>query len=183
MKFTFASLLVAIAFVNARNFARTDDKEDCDPRTAVVYVSGNSSVKGTVVFEQEKPDALIYIKADLTGLDPNALRGWHVHESGNLTDGCTSAGGHFNPFNLTHGAPDAKIRHVGDLGNLQTDSNGNAKTELTVTELTLFGELSIYGRALVIHAGTDDLGKGGNAESLLNGNSGARSACGVIGWA
>ncbi len=66
-------------------------------------------------------------------------------ESGNLTDGCTSAGGHFNPFNLTHGAPDAKIRHVGDLGNLQTDSNGNAKTELTVTELTLFGELSIYG--------------------------------------
>ncbi|KAF9027826.1 Cu/Zn superoxide dismutase [Hymenopellis radicata] len=159
---------------------RTDDE---DPRTAVVFVSGNSTVKGTVVFQQESPDDLIHIKAAVTGLDPNSLRGWHVHVSGNLTDGCTSAGPHFNPFNLTHGAPDDKIRHVGDLGNLKSDAHGAAMPELTDTELTLFGDLSIIGRALVIHAGTDDLGKGGNAESLANGNSGPRSACGVIGWA
>jgi hypothetical protein len=38
-----------------------------------------------------------------------------------------------------------------------------------------------YSRAVVIHSGKDDLGLGGNAASLANGNSGVRIACGVIG--
>ncbi len=39
----------------------------------------------------------------------------------------------------------------------------------------------ICRRAIVVHAGTDDLGKGGTPLSLVNGNSGARVSCGVIG--
>lgn len=39
---------------------------------------------------------------------------------------------------------------------------------------------SVLGRALVIHANVDDLGRGHNLESLQNGNSGAHVTCGLV---
>lgn len=84
-----------------------------------------------------------------------------------------------NPHNKTHGAPEDSNRHVGDLGNIETDANGNSKGTVTDSHVKLIGPESVIGRTIVVHGGTDDLGKGDNEESLKTGNAGPRPACGM----
>ncbi|KAI5464085.1 superoxide dismutase [Mariannaea sp. PMI_226] len=148
---------------------------------AVAVLRGDASVKGVVTFEQESENAPTTITYDISGQDANAKRGFHIHTFGDNTNGCTSAGPHFNPHGKTHGAPTDEARHVGDLGNIDTDANGNSKGSVQDKLIKLIGPHSIVGRTVVVHAGTDDLGKGGNEESLKTGNAGPRPACGVIG--
>ncbi|KAK1140212.1 Superoxide dismutase [Cu-Zn] [Aspergillus melleus] len=88
-----------------------------------------------------------------------------------------------NPFGKPHGAPDDSDRHVGDLGNFKTDAEGNAVGSKQDKLVKLIGSESVLGRTLVVHSGTDDLGRGGNEESKKTGNAGTRPACGVIGIA
>ena len=85
-----------------------------------------------------------------------------------------------NPHSKEHGAPSDSERHVGDLGNFKTDSEGNAKGSVTDKLIKLIGPESVLGRTIVVHAGTDDLGKGGHPESKKTGNAGARPACGTF---
>jgi Cu-Zn family superoxide dismutase len=148
---------------------------------AVAVLRGDSKVSGVVNFEQSSESDPTTITWEISGNDANALRGFHVHTFGDNTNGCTSAGPHFNPFTKEHGAPEDDNRHVGDLGNVTTDTSGVAKGSKQDLFVKLIGQNSILGRTVIIHAGTDDLGKGGNAESKKTGNAGARPACGVIG--
>ena len=101
--------------------------------------------------------------------------------TGNLTQGCVTAGPHWNPEGKTHGGPGKEVRHHGDLGNIVAGEDGKGTLTLTDDKLMIYGELSIVGRSMVCHALEDDLGDGGNDESLKTGNAGARLACGVIG--
>lgn len=142
---------------------------------------GDAGVSGVVHFEQASENEPTTISYEITGNDANAERGFHIHEFGDNTNGCTSAGPHFNPFGKTHGAPSDEVRHVGDLGNIATDAQGVAKGTITDKLVKLIGPTSILGRTVVVHAGTDDLGKGGHPDSLKTGNAGGRPACGVIG--
>ena len=64
---------------------------------------------------------------------------------GNLTDGCTSTGTHYNPFGKLHGGPTATERHAGDLGNVQADANGVATIDITDTQVQLSGPYSVVG--------------------------------------
>ncbi|CCC71359.1 hypothetical protein NCAS_0H00490 [Naumovozyma castellii] len=148
---------------------------------AVAVLRGTVGISGIVTFEQptEKDDTIITY--EITGNDPNALRGFHIHEFGDVSNGCVSAGPHFNPFAQTHGAPTDKVRHVGDMGNIPTDAQGVAKGTIKDSLIKLLGPTSVIGRSVVVHAGQDDLGKGGNEESFKTGNAGGRVACGVIG--
>lgn len=82
----------------------------------------------------------------------------------------------------THGAPTAAVRHVGDLGNIEAVDGVPTVVNVVDDKITLEpgAENGILGKAIVVHAGEDDLGLGGDAGSLATGNAGARRACGVI---
>ncbi|XP_043107083.1 superoxide dismutase [Cu-Zn] [Puntigrus tetrazona] len=149
-------------------------------KKAVCVLKGAGDVTGTVFFEQENEKSSVKLSGEITGLTPGK-HGFHVHAFGDNTNGCISAGPHFNPYNKDHGGPDAGVRHVGDLGNVIAADNGVAKIDIEDKLVTLSGEHSVIGRTMVIHEKEDDLGQGGNEESLKTGNAGGRLACGVIG--
>jgi len=56
-----------------------------------------------------------------------------------------STGSHFNPYGKTHGAPSDAVRHVGDLGNIQSDEYGTSSFVFTDALISLNGDLSIIG--------------------------------------
>lgn len=137
-------------------------------------------MKGIITFRSNNYYGNTEITGELTGLNPG-LHGFHIHESGDLSEGCKSAGGHYNPFNFEHGSSTDWNRHVGDIGNIEADKDGKATIKISDHQVKLFGYYSVIGRALVVHQKKDDLGKGGDLESKKTGNAGARVGCAVIG--
>eukprot|EP01083_Nonionella_stella_P084876 235051_1 len=150
--------------------------------TANCFLKG-AKVNGDLTLTQSTDGGDTTISGKLTGLEPNSSVGFHVHEYGDLSDGCKSCAGHFNPHGKEHGAPTDENRHIGDLGNIQADDKGEADLSITDSMVSLTGQYSVIGRAIVVHAGTDDLGQGGFDDSKTTGHAGARAACGVIGIA
>eukprot|EP00095_Tigriopus_kingsejongensis_P008807 maker-scaffold646_size120253-snap-gene-0.16 protein:Tk08807 transcript:maker-scaffold646_size120253-snap-gene-0.16-mRNA-1 annotation:"copper zinc superoxide dismutase" len=144
--------------------------------------AGNSGVKGTLYMKQNGPGAAVLITGYIKGLYAGG-HGFHVHMNGELTNECKDAGGHFNPYRKNHGNPFSLDRHVGDLGNIKTFSKYHPTEVFIMDKLITLEpgrENSVLGRAVVVHEDKDDLGDGGDDESLRTGNAGTRLACGVI---
>ncbi len=109
--------------------------------------------------------------------------GIHVHEVGTCSTGgdkaFADAGGHFNPTDQHHGAPNSDSSHAGDLGNIEVAADGSADFTITVTTMTLDPNLPASlidadGSALIIHSDVDDL------KTDPSGNSGDRALCAVL---
>ena len=147
----------------------------------IMAPDGNSGVNGLVKFVHPK-GGKCKISAKITGLT-EGKHGFHIHQFGNLIEGCKTAGPHYNPFNRLHGGPedDEENRHVGDLGNVVAGADGVAEYEIEDHLVSLWGEHVVFGRSCVVHANEDDLGKGGHELSKTTGNAGGRLACGTIG--
>lgn len=112
-----------------------------------------------------------------------SLHGFHIHEAGDLSNGCASACAHFNPHGTQHGGPHSSERHVGDLGNVYFDARGVAKVHVESPLVKLRGtKANVIGRSLVLHEHEDDLGEGGHADSKTTGHAGKRVTCAVIGY-
>ena len=137
---------------------------------------------GIIHFKQDASGKPCVITGKLKNLKPG-LHGFHIHEFGDTSNGCTSTGGHFNPKKVDHGSPTdpPEKRHFGDLGNVTADASGVANISINDNLVTLVGTESVIGRAVVVHVNQDDLGRGGHATSKTTGNAGGRLACGVIG--
>jgi len=141
------------------------------------------TAEGTIFFTQEKATGPVSITGQLKKVTPNSDRGFHIHELGDATNGCMSSAGHYNPEGKLHGSPLDSNRHIGDLGNVRSDGSGLVDLEIIDSKISLNGPYSIIGRSVVIHEGTDDLGKGNNEDSSKTGNAGGRAGCAVIGIA
>lgn len=140
---------------------------------AVMQSASGSETKGFVRFT--KVEDGIQVQGLIDGLTPGK-HGFHVHQYGDCRKmDASSAGGHFNPEDHAHSGPDASERHIGDLGNITANDAGVASFDFVDKKLSFEGVTSIVGRAVIIHAGEDDL------KSQPSGAAGARIACGTIG--
>jgi Cu-Zn family superoxide dismutase len=147
---------------------------------AIAYF--NDKIKGSIHFYENK-DKTILIDINLSGFGKNKIHAMHIHEAGDLSDNCTSACAHFNPYSTNHGGINSKERHVGDLGNIKSDKNGNIIIQFSDKLIKLRGnKCNIIGRSVVIHEDEDDNGLGGFPDSLTTGHAGKRITCAVIGF-
>lgn len=175
-----------------------EDKKDYTKAIAVIEPHNGykdfKNIKGVVKFE-ELPSGNTKISGIITGFPKKMSgnhHGIHIHKTGNLTNGCKSLEGHYNPEDKDHsgrlttdnwGRPKINFdRHVGDLGNVTIDKDGKIQFEKVDPLVRLKGKNSVIGRSIVLHKNEDDLGLGGHEKSRITGNAGPRIACGVIGF-
>lgn len=150
----------------------------------------------TVLFTAAGNGTIVTVAARSTA----GIHGFHVHANDNPAngDGCiadatqppntffVSADGHYNPGAVTHG------NHAGDMPPLFVSTGGNAASSFFTDRFT---PADVKGRAVILHAGNDNLGNvpvgaavnqytpnAADATTLTanTGNAGNRIACGVV---
>jgi Cu-Zn family superoxide dismutase len=142
---------------------------------AHIHAKDDQSALGTVTFK--KVSEGVNVVAEISDLE-EGKHGFHIHQYGDCSaSDFTSAGGHYNPYGLDHGAPTDSVRHMGDMGNLPANVAGEGTIDYVDNIIELNGPNSIIGRAVIIHSGADDF------TSQPSGAAGERIACGVIGIA
>ncbi len=153
---------------------------------AEVHGAPGSGIAGEVFFTQAAGGILpgVRVIAEVRGLVPNSVHGFHLHEFGSCADttaAFTGAGGHFDPGPSGHSNPVDTNHpyHSGDLTNLVADGAGIARLDYTTTRVTLsHGPLTLFdenGSAVIVHQ-NEDLASPG----VVGASGGARIACGLI---
>jgi Cu-Zn family superoxide dismutase len=125
---------------------------------AICVFSGK--IHGIIHFEQKTLTDSVNISLDLRGFKKKQTHAIHIHEFGNLSEGCMSTGSHFNPFGYLHGLLHEK-HHAGDImSNIVPNKKGIVKMHCQDESISLYPteKNCIIGRSIVIHEFPDDLG-------------------------
>ena len=164
--------------INKKTSCKNKSLKKTDKVKGVCVLHKNTNnITGTIHLIEKSTG--VVINYNILGLS-DGEHGFHIHNYGDLTDGCLSACSHYNPLHKKHGGLHSTERHLGDLGNI-TSKNKISKGSLLAKSISLNKKHPIVGRMLIIHEDKDDLGRGHDEESTKTGNAGKRLACGVIG--
>ena len=79
-------------------------------RIGTVNIQSNSvgpnAIQGAIVAIQMNETAPVTFIVNIYGLAAGSTHGWHLHaQPVDSTQHCSTATGHYNPYNETHGAP------------------------------------------------------------------------------
>ena len=141
--------------------------------TTLLFANGTPA--GTVQLLSSGQTVTVAVAA--VGMSPGE-HGFHLHTTGKCTaPDFTSAGGHLNPGNNTHGSMSPGGQHLGDMPNLTIAANGTGRAEVQLEGNATDVLADIFdadGTAVVVHEGPDDY------RPDPAGDAGSRIACGVM---
>jgi len=176
MKIKLCTLTCIVFFTTLLISCNDDDDSITELKATAVISSKNDSVlSGNVTFSEVDGQVTMIANVNYNKEGNYAI---HIHEKGDCSasDG-SSAGGHWNPTNTTHGEWGSSSFHMGDIGNIVVTSSGNG-TITRKTDLWCIGcndeKKNIIGKAIIVHEGPDDF------SSQPSGAAGARIGCGEI---
>lgn len=168
----FIIVIISILLLSACNLT-------AKPKTAlsVDMYNHTGDMVGTAKLSEDPKG--VKIKLKIEGLSPG-FHGLHIHEVATCEQPeFKSAGNHFNPENKQHGLLHPEGSHLGDLKNIEANSNGEVDVEVLVPDATLLkgsnkSLIDQGGTSLIVTSEADD------GVSQISGNSGERIVCGEI---
>lgn len=141
-------------------------------KTYNIIAKSGTETSGTAKFTQDGNEVILNL--DVTKLTPG-IHAVHIHEKGDCSaPDAASAGEHWNPGSHNHGKWGENQFHMGDIGNLEADKDGNAKLTFKTDKWCLDcveESKNIIGKGLIIHADKDDF------QTQPTGNAGGRVGC------
>lgn len=143
---------------------------DAKPLELTFQAKSGAKLTGTATLTETAEG--VRVRLTLQNVSPGD-HGTHVHEKGDCSaPDAASAGGHFNPTGHPHALPTHGPRHLGDLGNITIDKEGNGTLEIMApgANLKASDPHSFLGRSIIVHEKKDDGGQ-------PTGNAGGRIGC------